>query len=262
LSRNSRTIFGAHSGPVDQLSACLNRWAHIRGRSVPQGHSAGDILAKLYLHPVDLILRDLGFRHLRFVDDFRIFCRTRAEGMRALLELTRQLRLRGLVLNSAKSQILIANKARRKIDGTIPIIEGVRKSVVKRITALIGAHYLSSNEKRSVLGKSAEEIPLSLIESTFEAYFLERRDDAFRATLFHFLLHRLGAAKSRIALEYCLELLEQHPEDTEEILRYVKEVASLSEVSDFLADHLESKAVYSYQIYRIVEWVGDSEQQP
>lgn len=188
---------GADSGAIDQLSACLNRWAHIHSRSIPQGHSAADILAKLYLHPVDVTLRDLGYRHLRFVDDFRIFCRTRVEAMRALTELTRQLRLRGLVLNSAKSQILVANQARRKFDGTIPIIEGVRQSFVKNITELMGAEYVTSAEAQSVLGKSTEEIPISIIESTFEAYFLEGRDNVFRATLFHFLIHRLGAARSQ-----------------------------------------------------------------
>ncbi|MGA8641516.1 RNA-directed DNA polymerase [Candidatus Binatus sp.] len=253
---------GADSSAIDQLSACLNRWAHIRSRSIPQGHSAADILAKLYLHPVDVTLRDLGYRHLRFVDDFRIFCRSRVEAIRALTDLTRQLRLRGLVLNSVKSQILIANQARRKIDGTIPIIEGVRQSFVKNITELIGAEYVTSAEAQSVLGKSAEEIPLSIIQSTLEAYFLEGRDDIFRATLFHFLIHRLGAAKSQFALKYCLELLGRHPEDTEDILRYVREVASLSEVSDSLASYLESDAVYVYQIYQIMEWVGDLQQRP
>ena len=31
------------------LSACLNRWAEPRGKGIPQGRSASDILAKLYL---------------------------------------------------------------------------------------------------------------------------------------------------------------------------------------------------------------------
>jgi hypothetical protein len=35
------------------LSSCMNRWAEPRGKGIPQGHSASDILAKLYLDSID-----------------------------------------------------------------------------------------------------------------------------------------------------------------------------------------------------------------
>jgi hypothetical protein len=58
---------------IKLLSMCLNRWAQVTGRGIPQGISASDIIAKLYLNSVDLNLRAEGFRHLRYVDDVRVF---------------------------------------------------------------------------------------------------------------------------------------------------------------------------------------------
>ena len=91
---------------VNQLSACLNRWAQVRGRGIPQGHSPSDILGKLYLNSVDRSLQTMDYTHYRYVDDFRIFCHNRVEAKKALVDLTRLLRKRGLSLQSAKSEIL------------------------------------------------------------------------------------------------------------------------------------------------------------
>lgn len=47
------------------LVKCLRRWAHPRNKGIPQGYSASDILAKIYINTVDTGLRNAGFRHLR-----------------------------------------------------------------------------------------------------------------------------------------------------------------------------------------------------
>ena len=134
-----------HYGGTGQIARLFHAYrvfsrdrAHIRGKSIPQGHSASDILAKVYLNAVDAELRDLGYRHVRYVDDFRMFCRSRSEAAKALLDLSRSLRKRGLVLNSAKSQFHPAGEARQNIDGAIPVIEGVRENIVQMITDALG----------------------------------------------------------------------------------------------------------------------------
>ena len=80
----------------------LNRWAQPRAKGIPQGFSASDILAKIYLNPIDRALRNGGFTHLRYVDDIRIFCKSRLEAKRGLLLLNDLMRKRGLNLQSAK----------------------------------------------------------------------------------------------------------------------------------------------------------------
>jgi Reverse transcriptase (RNA-dependent DNA polymerase) len=118
---------------VSLISSCLNRWAEPRGKGIPQGYSAADILAKLYLEPVDQTLRNEGFRHLRYVDDIRIFCRDEVEAKRALLRLSELLRLRGLNLQSAKTHVLRADKAVFKIDGVAPVIATIQQELVEEL---------------------------------------------------------------------------------------------------------------------------------
>jgi hypothetical protein len=50
---------------LELLMKCLNRWALPRGKGIPQGYSASDILAKVYVHPIDQGLRNEGIAHLR-----------------------------------------------------------------------------------------------------------------------------------------------------------------------------------------------------
>ena len=70
---------------LDLLMNCLRRWSLPRGRGIPQGYSASDILAKLFMFNVDSNLVSAGFRHLRYVDDMRIFSETSTVAKRALL---------------------------------------------------------------------------------------------------------------------------------------------------------------------------------
>jgi hypothetical protein len=120
---------GADLKIVELLSTCLHRWCQPRGKGIPQGYSASDILAKIYMTSVDRGLRNARFRHLRYVDDFRVFCKTSLEAKTALLALSDLLRHRGLNLQSAKTEILRAGEARRKIDGVAPVIGSIGKQL-------------------------------------------------------------------------------------------------------------------------------------
>jgi hypothetical protein len=77
--RNDLSALSVEPVLLDLLMSLLNRWAQPRGKGIPQGYSAGDILAKIYLNPIDRALRNQSFTHLRYVDDIRIFCKTRLE---------------------------------------------------------------------------------------------------------------------------------------------------------------------------------------
>jgi hypothetical protein len=89
-------------------------------------------LAKLYLNSVDHGLADDGFKHLRYVDDIRIFCRSRPEAQRAIVLLSKLLRQRGLHIASDKLGILDAAAARAKIDGVVATLREVRTRVMER----------------------------------------------------------------------------------------------------------------------------------
>jgi len=69
------------------LQESLRKWSSPRDEGIPQGYSASDILAKLYLASFDRRLVRDGYGHLRYVDDIRIFCSGKLEARRAIADL-------------------------------------------------------------------------------------------------------------------------------------------------------------------------------
>ena len=105
LASDLRSL-GCDPETVQLLSTCLYRWGVIPGRGIPQGYSASDILAKVYLNPIDRAMIDEGFDYIRYVDDIRLFCLGFANCKQALLFLTQALRRRGLNLQTAKTKMM------------------------------------------------------------------------------------------------------------------------------------------------------------
>ncbi|NJK28907.1 MAG: hypothetical protein HC940_01545 [Acaryochloris sp. SU_5_25] len=113
---------------VTLLRKCLMKWADQNsGKGIPQGYSASDILGKLYLNYIDYHLHEEGVIHTRWVDDFRIFCKSLAQARQIVMFLTGLLRERGLNLQSAKTEICKSEKILSKIhaieDKLKPLVE-------------------------------------------------------------------------------------------------------------------------------------------
>lgn len=248
---------------VQQLSSMLNKWAETPGRGLPQGHSPSDILAKVYLDSIDTSLRDQGFTHLRYVDDFRIFARSESEAKRAILELSRLLRRRGLSLQTAKTEIVTVDKAVERVEALTKTIVEVRTRFMDEVRIYYSmTGYLPFDDAERLVEELAhdenigvDEMPIQIVRQTFEDHF-ENQDvgSLFDKSLFHFLLNRLGKANDPVAVEYCLGILGDHPEETKPILKYLERLEQLGLVDDVLASFMESdEAVYGYQKYLILE---------
>ena len=238
------------------LMKLLNRWAYASGKGIPQGYSASDILAKVYLNPVDQAIRNRGFVHLRYVDDIRIFCVDERQAKKALLQLTELLRYRGLVLQTAKTKIMPVGNAREKIDGVTPVIQSFESKLRDELAVLykeIGP-YASVGDIDKILESHTDSLAPEVLELAFREHFLEG-ERQFDQTLFHYLLNRLGKAKSQIGKAYCIKMLTTHPEETEHILRYLEmQDLELSEV-DLILEYAGSEdAIYDYQLYEITAW--------
>ena len=247
------------------LRSCLERWAQVPGRGIPQGQSPSDILGKLYLNNVDQNLRAMGYTHFRYVDDIRIFCRTQVEAKKALVDLTKLLRKRGLNLQSAKSEIHRADTARQIIEGVLPILMSVRHNFIREVVALLGPGnpYLSLTDAEEMLAGSAENTPIALIREAYQAYFIDSGDANFDKTLFRFLLKRLGAQSDGFAVDHSSTLFEKHPEEGQAVLGYFKAVGAAASVETSITAFLNSpEAVYPYQKYQIIEWFNSLEHSP
>lgn len=248
---------GMDDESLNVLIGCVRRWSHPRDKGIPQGYSASDILAKLYLNRVDVGLRTAGFTHLRYVDDIRVFCKTRLEAKRALLELNKLLRNSGLNLQTAKTHILRREAALQKIDGVTPTIDAIQEQLAEELRDVWAVTDASGTlaDIDSIISPDSDSPTLEVLEKAFEEYFFSGSDRDFNKTLFHYLLTRLGRTRSRIAVAYCIELLSSRPEETGSILRYFEEVILADEEITQITDYAGSRAaLYDYQLFEIVRW--------
>jgi RNA-directed DNA polymerase len=80
----------------------IARWQPTTG--TPQGAVLSPLLANLYLHPLDLLMEQNGYRMVRYADDFVILCASEAEAAAALGQVTAWVQANGLTLHPDKTR--------------------------------------------------------------------------------------------------------------------------------------------------------------
>ena len=86
-----------------QVMSDVASWTPEAG--TPQGAVLSPLLANIYLHPLDVLMRDVGARMVRYADDFVVLCAS-AEAAQAALERVRQwVAAAGLTLHPEKTRI-------------------------------------------------------------------------------------------------------------------------------------------------------------
>jgi len=253
---------GCDNDTVQMLQTCLRRWAVVPGRGIPQGYSASDILAKVYLHTVDRTMIDEGFSYIRYVDDIRLFCSSFSDCKRSLMFITQLLRARGLNLQTSKTEMLRKSDAAEKIEGITPVIEVAQERYKKEIAEIVGHidPYASIFEIEAEVG--SEDAPIEVLLEVFKQHFMAE-GSYFSAMLFHFLLHRLAAQKDDTAVDFCLRQLHIRPQETQPILDYLGSVGAQDRSHPHLAKFLSSDdCIYDYQTYQIFLWLGSQPPSP
>lgn len=86
-----------------EIVSDLSCWTPTKGS--PQGAVISPLLANIYLHPLDEYITSLGFRMVRYADDFVILCRHPDEAHRALGEVKNWVTENGLTLHPDKTHI-------------------------------------------------------------------------------------------------------------------------------------------------------------
>ena len=256
LAQNLRAV-GVEGPEFALLSECLNRWTFPRNRGVPQGYSASDILAKLYMASIDDRLRRDGYVHLRYVDDLRIFCSSRTEARRAIQRITQLGFSHGLSFQSSKTEVHSRTEARRRFDGVDPIIRNVKARLAKEIRGTLDlvSPYLSPGEVAGILSEAGGEIQPKVLERAFVDFFIDRTDGVFEKTLFRYLVNQLARVHSNVAVDYAVDALRYHPEETSHILRYLGAAHLETGQYEKLLSYIESpEALYDYQVYQVVGW--------
>jgi len=81
----------------------MNSWTPTSG--TPQGAVISPLLANIYLHPLDQKLAGIGYRMVRYADDFVILCRSEEEAQQALAEVRKWTDANGLQLHPDKTHV-------------------------------------------------------------------------------------------------------------------------------------------------------------
>ncbi len=248
---------------IQLLSKCLNRWA-TSSQGIPQGFSPSDILGKLYLNVIDRGLAERDYNHVRYVDDYRIFCRNLPQARCALMDLIKLFRSRGLIIQTEKSRIYSAEEAREKIDGIQPILQEVLGNFVDEVAEIfvVDQPYFHLGDAEQILANNPNDTPIEIIRDSFDRFFVHE-EQPFNKTLFHFLLGRLGNARDSSVLTHVLAYLRSHPEETEFVLKYIDSVGEQDAVEENIVDSLNAlDSVYYYQHYQVISWRTQRDSSP
>jgi len=81
----------------------MKRWTPTEG--TPQGAVISPLLANLYLHPLDERMTKLGYRMVRYADDFVILCESAEQAHTALEEVKAWVEANGLTLHPDKTHV-------------------------------------------------------------------------------------------------------------------------------------------------------------
>jgi RNA-directed DNA polymerase len=79
------------------------RWTPTGG--TPQGAVMSPLLANVYLHPLDVLMRENGYQMVRYADDFVVLCQTADEARAGLVKVQAWVEENGLTLNPDKTHV-------------------------------------------------------------------------------------------------------------------------------------------------------------
>ena len=255
--RSDLNGLGVDSKVLALLMTMLHRWTRIERRGLPQGYSPSDLLGKLYLNSVDLTLKNEGLQHIRWVDDFRIFCRSEAEARQALIVLIGSLGRRGLVVQSAKTRVLPASAAREKFDELASLLQPIQDKLKRQFleAGVAGGAYFAPKELDAALAAmAATNGPISTVRDAYTQYFTDPAQP-FRKTLFRYLVKRMGAARDGTHRDSILATLRDHPEEFDSIAGYATALKCESSLEErYLAWRKAGLFPYEYLLYQVLRW--------
>ncbi len=108
----------------------MERWRPTTG--TPQGAVISPLLANLYLHPLDLLMEESGYRMVRYADDFVILCRSEDEARAAFRHIEAWTTTQGLTLHPDKTRIVDSRQPGQGFDFLGYRFEAGRRYVRKK----------------------------------------------------------------------------------------------------------------------------------
>lgn len=233
LIKNLKFYIGRHDvGYLKYLENLLSLWQYADAQGLIQPHGASSILAKVYLSVVDSKLGYLGKNYNRYVDEFHILARSKSELLKITLQLNEGLRDLGLNLNVAKIKLLEGKDIPVELDKNKDFFEGIA--------------YLKGVERNYV---EAFDIVKKKVSDLEKNYGKNKEVDL---KVLRYCLHASQQWKWPGMVGFCLKIIEQFPEQTIDIIRYLNifindgsQIKIVRYICGFLRD--KNKNLYNWQ---------------
>ncbi len=209
----------------DEIRAWLRCWSSTPGNSlqhgIPQGPVASDFLAEAVLLPLDEALTREGIHYVRYVDDIRIFARTKLEAQKGAVRLELLCRGAGLIPQGKKFALLEARSVEEAI-GQMPSIAPPDSPEDERTSAM------SALEAEALIRKALSGRPRTVRDKTSLRYALYR------------------APRSRRILGIVLRLLPRYPEHIDAFVAFLSIYTKSRAVERTAQQLLFSGSPYDY----------------
>jgi hypothetical protein len=186
-----------------------------KAHGLPQGPDPSGVLASAYLHPLDQAIIAAGYGYVRYVDDIVILGKTQTEAKRALRLLEEEARRLDLIVQSAKTELIVgadAMLAAVNDDDEIAAVDYVVKRRAK---------------------------PLA-VDATRKAWRSASRRTKPATRLIKYLIGRLTDNRDPIAARWCLARLGELDYLAPTVARYLSLFAGRPSIQASISAHLSS----------------------
>jgi len=155
-------------------------------------------------------------------------------------------------------EMLRRDAAQTKIAGIAPVIEAVQERYRKELAEILGNVSPYATISEIEIRVNPEDAPTDVLLEVFQSYFVDQPHQ-FSVSLYHYILHRLGAQKDASALNYCIEQLYIRPQETQQGLDYISAIDGYCAAYPLIERFLISEdSIYDYQKYQIFRWLNSS----
>lgn len=212
---------------VTVIKRMLSSWNYSVSYGIPVGPSATRLLAEIAIDDVDRALLSEMITHCRFVDDYRMFSKTKIEAYKNLAILANTLfENHGLTLQQHKTRILTKQDFEAKI--LISEEKKATNNLTEKFLKILDELKINLYDL-SMFDEIAEKVmpqieSLNMVDILEEQMQMEEID----FSLVSFILIRLGKCNDSTALAICLENIDKLYPIIRVVFTYINELKCLS----------------------------------
>lgn len=208
------TSLGVRDDVAKELRSLLKELMG-KASGLPQGPDPSGLLASVYLHPLDRSVIAAGYGYVRYVDDIYVLARDRTDAKRALRLLEAEARRLDLIVQSAKTDLVVGLSE--------------METAVSDDDEIAAVDYVVKRRPRAAAGP--------VVRGAWKE--LARRKSPQRREL-KYLLGRLTDNRDPVAVKWCLARLGELDYIAPTVARYLACFATRPTVQIAVARHLAS----------------------